>query len=73
MAGIAFNAFNVQEYELVIFNRWGQRIFQTKNPSAGWDGKFNGKLQNGSVFVWYSGFKRNNKQLKLKGTMVLIR
>ncbi len=67
------NAFNIQDYELVVYNRWGQKIFQTKNPSTGWDGRANGKLQNAGVFVWYSSFKRNNKQIKLKGTLVLIR
>ncbi len=27
-------------YEFRIFNRWGQMIFSTNNPSAGWDGRF---------------------------------
>jgi gliding motility-associated-like protein len=30
--------------EVQIFNRWGQRVFETKNPSANpWDGTFKGK------------------------------
>jgi len=67
------NAYDLQQYELVIYNRWGQKIFQTKNPATSWDGTFNGKLQDGGVFVWYSSFKRKNKQTKVKGMLVLIR
>ena len=31
--------------EFDIFNRWGELIFSTKNPSDCWDGTFKGKLQ----------------------------
>jgi len=67
------NGYNLQQYELVIYNRWGQKIFQTKDPLIGWDGMLNGRLQNGGVYVWYSSFKRNDKQTNLKGTFILIR
>ncbi len=41
-----FNAVsvNLSRFELSIFNRWGQVIFETKDPEEGWDGKLNGKL-----------------------------
>lgn len=67
------NAYDLQQYELVIYNRWGQKIFETKDPVIGWDGIFNGKLQNAGVYVWFSNFKRNDKQTSLKGTIILIR
>ncbi|MEI8279150.1 MAG: gliding motility-associated C-terminal domain-containing protein [Bacteroidota bacterium] len=34
---------NLINYEIYIFNRWGQKVFQSNNPSASWDGTFNGK------------------------------
>jgi gliding motility-associated-like protein len=67
------NAYNLQQYELVIYNRWGQKIFQTKDPSIGWDGVFGGRSQNAGIYVWYSNFKRNGMQTNLKGTLILIR
>jgi len=32
----------VTEYNLQIFNRWGQKIFETFDHEKGWDGSVNG-------------------------------
>lgn len=34
---------SARNYELEIFNRWGERLFDTENLHTGWDGKFDGK------------------------------
>lgn len=39
----------VVNYEFVIFNKWGERIFETTNIIVGWDGKYKGEeVQQGS-------------------------
>lgn len=40
------------EYELWIYNRWGQLMFYSIDPSESWDGVYNGKLHESSVYVW---------------------
>ncbi len=35
-----------------IFNRWGNKVFETNNISSGWDGTFNGKPQPFDVYVY---------------------
>ena len=67
------NGFNLKDYNLIVYNRWGQKVFQTKNPATGWDGGINGQQQPTGVFVWYSSFKRDNKEVTMKGVVVLIR
>ncbi|GAF04685.1 T9SS type B sorting domain-containing protein [Saccharicrinis fermentans] len=34
---------SVKDFKMVIFNRWGRKVFQTTNPGEGWDGKIAGK------------------------------
>ncbi len=61
-------------HQFSIYNRWGERIFFTKNMNEGWDGRLKGKDQDTGVFVWmidavdYAG-----KVYKLKGSFSLIR
>ena len=57
-----------------IFNRWGKLIFETHNPSIGWDGKYMGIPQPSSVYIWIiKGEDFTGKILELKGTVTLIR
>ncbi len=43
---------NIVKMELQIYNRWGQVVFQTKDPSVGWDGTYNGSQQNSGVYAY---------------------
>ncbi|MBX2930143.1 MAG: gliding motility-associated C-terminal domain-containing protein [Saprospiraceae bacterium] len=51
--GFASNEVEVQLYELMVFDRWGNVMFHTKDLNAGWDGKFRGREQDPAVFVWW--------------------
>ena len=33
----------VSDYELQVFDRWGERVFHSSDPTLGWDGTFRGK------------------------------
>ena len=62
------------KYSFSIFNRWGQLLFKTNNPSTGWDGRFGPTLQPGGVFVYYITAEGVCGGLfERKGTFVLIR
>ena len=43
---------HVEEYHLMIFNRWGELIFECFNQETGWDGTFNGKPAKQDVYIW---------------------
>ena len=40
---------NPTEYELQVFDRWGNQLF---NKNEGWDGRFDGKKMNTGVYLW---------------------
>ncbi len=62
-------------YSLSVFNRWGQKVFETKDYTKGWDGTLNGQLQDTGVFVWFCKYQKTNSALhgEVSGTVVLIR
>ncbi|MCI5057230.1 MAG: choice-of-anchor L domain-containing protein [Flavobacteriales bacterium] len=40
------------EYTFQIFNRWGDKVFETRNTTEKWDGTFNNKLADSEVYIW---------------------
>ena len=64
---------------LVIFNRWGQIIFQkynfsSNNAAYGWDGKYKNKLQNTDVYMYVMELQcGKNKAFARKGNISLVR
>ncbi|MDI1354675.1 MAG: PKD domain-containing protein [bacterium] len=46
------NVRGADQYELSIYSRWGELLFETKNPKEGWDGYYKGVLCVQDVYVW---------------------
>lgn len=47
-------------FNLRVFNRWGELVFETNNPDDGWDGSYKGVLQPVGVYVYfieYTGYE----------------
>lgn len=42
----------VQSFEISIYNRWGKRLFFSKNINSPWDGTYNGKAVKSDVYVY---------------------
>ena len=64
----------IEEVHFVIFNRWGEKVFETKDLNQGWDGKVNGKIVPPDVFGYYVALKCfDGEEFLLKGNVTLIR
>ncbi len=48
---------NIGEFQMLVFDRWGSVIFQSDNPSMGWDGTYNGQPLKDDVYVWRMTYK----------------
>lgn len=47
-------------YELKVFDRWGDLIFETTEIDGCWDGTFKGKVMDPAVFVWFIRYTLQN-------------
>ncbi|MGL5892579.1 MAG: T9SS type B sorting domain-containing protein, partial [Bacteroidia bacterium] len=62
-------------FHLVIFNRWGELIFETRDQS-GWDGFYQNERAKGDVYVYllsYASTCTGGKFVDLRGHVTLIR
>ncbi len=65
---------SVQSYELVIYNRWGEKMFYTTDITEGWDGYFNGNAAMQDVYVWQvKGLYLNGTPFEDAGSLTLLR
>lgn len=44
--------YNPYDYSLLLFNRWGEIVFESRNADIGWDGTFNQAVVQDGVYVW---------------------
>ena len=44
--------FDVESYEFLIFDRWGELIFESRHSNVGWDGSVGGYDPKPDVYVW---------------------
>jgi gliding motility-associated-like protein len=46
----------VHEYSFLIFNRWGEKIFETHTTEEGWNGYYKGRLCEPDVYIFMVNF-----------------
>jgi len=65
---------NIVELDFILYDRWGEKVFQTSSTTNGWDGTFRGAPMNSAVFVYYLKAKfSNGETINEKGNISLIR
>ncbi|MEQ8323499.1 MAG: gliding motility-associated C-terminal domain-containing protein [Vicingaceae bacterium] len=64
----------IKELRFIVFDRWGNVVFETENIEEGWDGTIGGKKANPGVYVYIVESKLiNNQKVVEKGDVTLIR
>ncbi len=62
-----------KDYIFIIYNRWGEKIFETNDTQQGWDGKINNKFTESGTYVYYIKFSTaENKVFEKSGFVTLF-
>jgi gliding motility-associated-like protein len=71
---VKVEGFGIGKMKFIIYNRWGQKVFETSNRLQGWDGKVSGVIQPMDVYAYTLEveFTDGTKASK-KGDITLIR
>jgi gliding motility-associated-like protein len=64
---------NFLEFSFIIFNRWGEVVFETNDPYEQWDGNFKGKPAPMDVYPYQFQFLQFNEYRTERGFVNLIR
>jgi gliding motility-associated-like protein len=73
--GIHIEGIDIYNFSLLIYNRWGEVIWESKDPSAKWDGTFNGQIVPQGTYVWTIDAKDtiNDNKYQYTGYINVIR
>lgn len=63
----------VQEFQLFIFNRLGERVFASTNPNACWDGNYKGQPAEPGNYVYYLKAKTACGPVEKRDNLILLR
>ncbi len=64
----------IASFELVIFNRWGEKVFTTSSKNEGWDGRYGGEAAATGVYAYkVSGSFVTGGSIEKKGNITLLR
>ena len=65
---------NIEEFEMTIYNRWGEVVFKSYNVDGEWDGYYNGRLSQDGVYVWVIDYvDLNGKKEQLVGHVSIFK
>lgn len=64
----------IKEMRFEVYDRWGQKVFESNKPSFGWDGTFKGKKLTPAVYDYFVEITcLNNEKFFKKGNITLLK
>lgn len=64
----------IAQMKFEIYNRWGEKVFETSTQKEGWDGTQKGMLLNSGVFAYkLNVIKSDGSTITKNGNITLIR
>ena len=71
----AGNFFSIKDYQLLIFDRWGKMVFESRDWNEGWNGRINGDPAPAGVYAYKVKFTKafSEENFEKIGSLTLIR
>ena len=64
----------IEYVTMQVFNRWGEKVFESGNQQVSWDGMFKGEMQGPGVFTYYVNVEYlDGKIIDRKGSVTILR
>jgi gliding motility-associated-like protein len=64
----------IAQMDFLVFDRWGNKVFESQNQDKGWDGTYKGQPMNMGTYVWYlKATLRDGTNMEKKGNITLVR
>ncbi|HMN05814.1 MAG TPA: gliding motility-associated C-terminal domain-containing protein, partial [Flavobacteriales bacterium] len=72
---VSGNRISPEGFQLLVFDRWGEKIFEANDPAQGWDGRRNGTEAMNDVYVWKLTFhfQGSIEMQEMLGHVTLVR
>ena len=65
---------SIVSFKAVIFNRWGQKLYEWDDPAGGWDGKYRGReVAQGTYFVNVTAKGADGREFRIRRDVNLLR
>jgi len=64
---------NFSTYYFAIYNRWGERVFETDSPEQCWNGEFKNKRAESGTYYYYLKAETNCGKIFKQGDITLVR
>jgi gliding motility-associated-like protein len=69
-----FDLSAIIQYNMMVYDRWGAKIFETNDPNVGWDGKFRGEdVPDGGYVYSVNLVYLTGKRFAGGGTVIIFR
>jgi gliding motility-associated-like protein len=71
----AIQGIDVYSFNLMLFNKWGEIIWETNDVNSSWDGTYNGKIVQAGSYFWRASAKdiMNDGKHEFSGTINVLR
>lgn len=72
---IFMDGIDVYDFQLIVYNRWGEIVWESNDSKAGWDGTYHGKIVPQGTYTWTIEAKdiTNDERHQFRGSVNILR